>query len=65
MKLIDFVCNNCNTRFEELVKDDFSVVFCPKCKSSDVKRVISGFATLGAKKSSSSSASCSANKGFS
>lgn len=65
MKLVDFVCNKCNTQFEELIKDDSSVVICPKCKSSDVKRIISGFATLGSKKSSSSSLSCSTNKGFS
>ena len=63
IKLLDFVCKSCSTKFEELIKDETKVK-CPKCGSFDVEKVISGFATLGSNRTESSS-SCSTSKGFS
>ncbi len=64
MKLVEFKCNKCNNIFEELVRDEEKVT-CPKCYSSDVKRLISSFATFGSKGGKGSSSTCTSSRGFS
>lgn len=47
MPLFEFVCSQCGTPFEELVRSSSSIegVRCPACDSSDVKKKISMFAS--------------------
>lgn len=43
MALIDFKCNNCGEKFDEIVKpSDRNNIKCPKCGSIDVKQVFEG-----------------------
>ncbi len=54
MPLYEFQCKKCNETFtkkmsvKEMEKEK---VLCPKCKSEDVKKVISGFYSVTSKKS--------------
>ncbi len=43
MPIYEFSCQNCGKEFEVLLKsrDEISQVKCPKCGSSDVKRLMS------------------------
>ncbi|MFV0421801.1 FmdB family zinc ribbon protein [Oleidesulfovibrio sp.] len=41
MPLFEFECNDCGSRFEELVRGNFSEVICPSCGSSNVDKVMS------------------------
>jgi putative FmdB family regulatory protein len=47
MPLYEYECQNCQHKFEKLVRLNASngSVVCPACGSSDVKRAISLFAT--------------------
>jgi putative FmdB family regulatory protein len=38
MPLFNYKCNDCNREFEELVRSGDEKVFCPDCKSENVKR---------------------------
>ena len=43
MALIDFKCNKCGEKFEEIVKlSDRKNIKCPKCGSSDIRQVFEG-----------------------
>ncbi len=46
MPIFEYKCNKCGTEFEELVSSTDSKVECPECGSSDVDKLISGFASL-------------------
>lgn len=60
MPLLDFQCQHCGEKFEELVfgsnKDRVS---CPKCNSKDLKQIYEGKCYFGMLGSSSGSGSCS------
>jgi putative FmdB family regulatory protein len=45
MPIFEFVCENCEKSFEELVRsaNDTSMVTCPQCSSNQVKKKISLF----------------------
>lgn len=57
MPLFEFACNDCGTRFEEIVARDASVS-CPKCGGSGVRKLFSAFAVGRAGASSSRTTSC-------
>lgn len=67
MPIFEFVCEDCEEPFEELLRSASAVdeVTCPKCHSEQVRKQISTFAARVAGKSSSSfapsstAASCS------
>lgn len=42
MALIDYKCNECNNEFFEIVNGENTSVSCPKCKSTNVKRIYKG-----------------------
>jgi putative FmdB family regulatory protein len=67
MPIFEFVCEQCNMPFEELVRSSSSVeeVVCPKCSSPQVKRKISTFASKisGGSSFSMSSAASSCSTG--
>ncbi|MFZ2492604.1 MAG: zinc ribbon domain-containing protein [Thermoanaerobaculia bacterium] len=45
MPLFEFVCRDCEERFEDLVSSsDLTHVHCPSCGTSDVQKLISTFA---------------------
>ncbi|NLM18174.1 MAG: zinc ribbon domain-containing protein [Candidatus Riflebacteria bacterium] len=60
MPMYEFVCNDCNTKFEKLcsIKDDLSKVECTNCKGTHVKKQFSVISNSG-KNNSSHSHSCS------
>ncbi len=66
MPMYDFYCNQCGNKFTKLLwKDpDKAEVVCPECKSEEVKRLISAFASFGSMKSSYSASSCGGSGGF-
>lgn len=57
MPLYDFLCEECKTTFEELLKTslDVSQVRCSKCGSARVARQLGVFATSSGREGSSSS----------
>jgi putative FmdB family regulatory protein len=66
MPLYEFVCDECGSQFEELVRSASAVgeVICPNCQSQRVNKMISTFASKIAGGSSfsvnsSAAASCS------
>jgi len=44
MPIYEFHCAACGEDFEELVFGQSSAISCPKCKGSDVKKLMSAFA---------------------
>ena len=43
MALIDFKCDRCGEKFEEIVKlSDRNDIKCPKCGSSDIRQIFEG-----------------------
>ncbi len=63
MPIFEFVCEKCGEKFEKLVfSSDKDGITCPKCKSENVKKVFSIFASKGSSKTTST---CSARAGFS
>lgn len=49
MPLYEYRCNECNTRFDTLVRSVTVAedVACQACESKNVRRLVSGFATVG------------------
>jgi putative FmdB family regulatory protein len=47
MPIYEFVCMECESHFEELVRMDAESAACPDCASSNVKRQLSVFAAHG------------------
>jgi putative FmdB family regulatory protein len=48
MPLYEYVCDDCRTRFEKLVRAWGEAVVCPKCASAAVEKQLSTFAFAGA-----------------
>lgn len=41
MPIYEYVCDSCNYKFEEMQKvDDKPLLECPKCKVTDLRRLI-------------------------
>ncbi len=59
MPLFEFICDDCGTRFEELVMGEREIG-CPKCGSGDVRKQFSTFGMGRAGASSSSAARAAA-----
>jgi putative FmdB family regulatory protein len=57
MPMYEFRCNKCRKKFEELVLSRDAAVRCPKCKKTDVARLMSAFSvkSSGASKAAPSS----------
>jgi putative FmdB family regulatory protein len=47
MPIYEFVCMKCESHFEELVRMDDEAPHCPDCDSSNVRRMLSVFASHG------------------
>lgn len=49
MPLYEYRCNDCNARFDTLVRTATATedVTCQACDSANVRRLVSGFATVG------------------
>jgi putative FmdB family regulatory protein len=60
MALLDFQCNKCGKKFEELVfGGNWDKVKCPECGSNDLKRIYEGKCYFGMSGSPSGSGGCS------
>jgi putative FmdB family regulatory protein len=44
MPIHEYICQNCNLRFDYLVRALKESIACPRCKHKDLKRLISTFA---------------------
>ncbi len=60
MPLFEYVCTNCGTTFEQLVRSTRNpqAIVCPKCKSSETQKLLSGFAVTGAAATGGSASNC-------
>ncbi len=49
MPLYEYLCKSCGYTFEvlQLKKESEKEVKCPKCKSKDTQKLISGFTAIG------------------
>jgi len=48
MPLYEYVCKDCDTRFDALVRStDTRSVQCDSCSGENVRRLVSSFATVG------------------
>jgi putative FmdB family regulatory protein len=66
MRLYEFQCKHCGHEFEDLVRSDQEVVTCPKCKSTEVIRLLSAVRSQGGRRDGfAPSSSCAAPGGFS
>jgi len=66
MPIYEFICNKCETPFEELMRNGTKPA-CPQCSSGDVRRVLSRFAVhssspdMGGKGATKSCSSCASS----
>lgn len=44
MPIYEFHCSGCGENFEELVMGQASTINCPKCKGSEIRKLMSAFA---------------------
>ncbi len=44
MPIYEFICNDCNEEFEELILGSSPEIKCPKCSSQDCSKKVSAFA---------------------
>jgi putative FmdB family regulatory protein len=44
MPIFEFECRDCRNKFEELTKTQVKI-FCPQCKSYNLRKLISAFGT--------------------
>ncbi len=69
MPLFEFHCNDCNSDFEELLRNvaEASEVVCPACGSARVEKLASSFATVagGSGHGAGGGSGCSSHGGFS
>jgi putative FmdB family regulatory protein len=64
MPIYEYVCAECERRFEKYVRAWGEAVRCPGCESEDVQKQISSFAFAGpAGASSSGSGGCGCGRG--
>lgn len=63
MPIYEYKCNDCGSKFEELVFSDSMNVACEKCGSENAEKLLSGFATSG--NALGSTGSCGGSGGFS
>ncbi|MFN8444687.1 MAG: zinc ribbon domain-containing protein [Caldilineaceae bacterium] len=63
MPLFEFICNECGTSFEKLVRVSGSQadVLCPSCKSNKTQKLLSGFAVASSGGAGASVAASAAN----
>ena len=65
MKLYEFICQDCSKEFEELLQDS-SEIYCPQCRSKNVKRLLSAVKTSQPNTGSAeSNSACAPSSGFS
>jgi putative FmdB family regulatory protein len=55
MPIYEYVCENCNERFEKIVINKQQEISCPKCSSKKATIQLSVFATAGSNGSSTPS----------
>jgi putative FmdB family regulatory protein len=55
MPIYEYVCDNCETRFEKIVINKQQEISCPKCESKKATIQLSVFSSVGANGSSSPS----------
>lgn len=63
MPIYEYVCDECETRFEKIVINKQQEISCPKCASKKANIQLSVFATAGNTSSSSTSGSSSGGGG--
>ncbi|MEW5724647.1 MAG: zinc ribbon domain-containing protein [Thermodesulfobacteriota bacterium] len=61
MPLFEYICQDCENRFEALVLSSEEEVLCPACESQRLEKLFSPFART----SGGSSTGCSGGRGFS
>jgi len=64
MPIFEYICNDCNKKFEELVFRSDAAVNCPDCKSSRVQKLVSAFSSTAVSSGGSSSSSGSGKHSF-
>jgi putative FmdB family regulatory protein len=62
MPLYEYVCDECSSSFEKLVRTWGEAVTCPQCQSAAVEKQLSSFAVKGAG-ASSPGAGCGCGRG--
>lgn len=45
MPIFEYACNQCEQRFEKLLRKSDQEVDCPKCQSQDLRKLFSTFAS--------------------
>lgn len=66
MPLFEFECRNCSYKFEDLVSASQTTVACPKCSSTDTRKLLSVFAaSTGGSSSATPCGQPSCGSGFS
>ena len=62
MPIYEYECNNCDSAFELVrsINDDDKDLKCPKCGSSEVKKILSAFSSC----SSQASSACASSGNF-
>ncbi|MBX3169332.1 MAG: zinc ribbon domain-containing protein [Candidatus Eremiobacteraeota bacterium] len=45
MPIFEYACNQCEQRFEKLLRKSDQEVDCPKCRSQDLRKLFSTFAS--------------------
>ncbi len=67
MPIYEFICQSCSHPFEAIVPNTVSTASCPSCKSQEVKKILSSFATHGSSSAghagSGDSTSCGCSSG--
>lgn len=60
MPLYEYICEECGSRFEKLVRmsDDPRAIRCPSCASGKVERALSMFATSGGQRDTAVAPHC-------
>jgi len=63
MPIYEYICEDCNERFEKIVINKLQEISCPKCLSKKAAIQLSVFATAGSSNSSTSSGGFSGGGG--